>query len=78
MSSTTNDQAKEPAPIGGNAVAAKSERLRPFRGINEDALELRRKIALNEIHADGPRATKELLELVCRLSDALATREAAK
>lgn len=76
MSNTANEPTKDAAPNG--AVPAKNERLRPFSGIRDDALELRRKIALNEIHADGPRATKEVLELVCRLSDALATREAAK
>jgi hypothetical protein len=53
-----------------------AEKKRPFAGILEDALELRGKLARNEIAADGPYAVKTTLELVTRIAEAMAAREA--
>lgn len=73
MSDTPTDTTKA-APAAPAALVA--EKKRPFAGILEDALELRGKIARNEIAADGPYAVKTTLELVVRTAEAMAAKEA--
>lgn len=76
MSDTPTDTTKAAPAAPAAHPALVAEKKRPFAGILEDALDLRGKIARNEIAADGPYAVKTTLELVVRTAEAMAAKEA--